>query len=202
MRQTIKKVKPILSILICTLPSRVTQYLPTIITDLNKQCQRQECELIYLGDNKRMTVGEKRNWLLDMASGDYVSFVDDDDKVSPQYAEIALQAIQQYPETACFGIGGFKTQEQSPECLFNFDPSHGKSFKGLNADGKRSMNWLPNHICIWKYAYATRVKFPNKSLGEDHYWAEEQFRLGYTFMQLKEQMYTYNAGSHTETRMR
>jgi glycosyltransferase involved in cell wall biosynthesis len=194
--------KPVLSVLICTVPSRVNDYLPSIITSLNKQCQRQECELIYVGDNKRMTVGEKRNWLLDMASGDYVVFIDDDDRVSDSYVETILTAIQQYPETACFGVGGHKTQEGAMECLFNFDPSHGKSFKGLNASGKRAMNWLPNHICVWKYAYATRVKFPNKSLGEDHYWADEQYRLGYTYMQLKDDLYTYNAGSWTETRMR
>jgi glycosyltransferase involved in cell wall biosynthesis len=186
----------------CTVPSRVRNFLPDAIENINKQCQRAETELIYLGDNKRMTVGEKRNWLLDMASGEYVVFVDDDDRLSEDYIDSILEAIKLYPDAACFGVGGHKTHDLTPECLFNFDPSHGKSHKGLNNGGKRSMNWLPNHICVWKYEYATRVKFPNKSLGEDHHWADEQYRLGYSFVKIDKDLYTYNSGKWTETRMR
>ena len=77
-----------LSILICTVPSRVGNFLPAAVTELQRQIDSSgqgQVELIYLGDNKQRTVGRKRNDLLQLAQGEYVAFVDDDDRVAPNY---------------------------------------------------------------------------------------------------------------------
>lgn len=43
-----------------------------------------------------MSIGEKRQKLLDRARGEYVSFMDDDDDVAPNYIEIIMRAIYQH----------------------------------------------------------------------------------------------------------
>jgi glycosyltransferase involved in cell wall biosynthesis len=50
-------------------------------------------EIIVEGDAGEMTVGKKRNILLEKASGDYVCFVDDDDMVPDYYVSHILAAI-------------------------------------------------------------------------------------------------------------
>ena len=60
-------------------------------------------------DNKRRSVGSKRNCLLDSAHGEYVSFIDDDDEVATDYVDKILRNIvtaRRPPEPAdviCFG---------------------------------------------------------------------------------------------------
>lgn len=45
----------------------------------------KEVELIYLIDNREMTIGEKRERLYSMAKGEYCVQIDDDDKVPSNY---------------------------------------------------------------------------------------------------------------------
>ena len=52
--------------------------------------------LIYR-DNLDKPIGIKRQVLLDTATSDYVSFIDDDDLVSPRYVERVAQAMRKRP---------------------------------------------------------------------------------------------------------
>jgi len=50
-----------LSILVPTVPSRLTTYYPRIMSDLLKQTENYpEIEIIGLFDNKKRTIGQKR----------------------------------------------------------------------------------------------------------------------------------------------
>ena len=68
----------LLSILICTIKSREA-YLKELIEELDYQIQFKEVQVLWLGDNKSMSVGAKRNKLLSIADGEWVCFIDDDD---------------------------------------------------------------------------------------------------------------------------
>lgn len=46
--------------------------------------------------HKKETLGEKRNRLLDMASGDYICFIDDDDMVPEYYIDSLLTEIHEH----------------------------------------------------------------------------------------------------------
>jgi len=75
----------ILSILTPSVPSRLEQ-LNALRAMLASQIGDQlAVEHLILIDNKRRTVGEKRDNLLRIALGRYVAFVDDDDFVSEDY---------------------------------------------------------------------------------------------------------------------
>jgi glycosyltransferase involved in cell wall biosynthesis len=73
---------PLLSILVPTVPSRVATMFPKAIQAILGQItDHKEVELLGLFDNKARTTGAKRNALLDIARGEYVVFIDDDDWV-------------------------------------------------------------------------------------------------------------------------
>ena len=59
-------------------------------------------EIRILSDNKEMSVGEKRNKLINMAKGEYFSFIDDDDLVSEEYVDQVLRKLRKNPDVVTF----------------------------------------------------------------------------------------------------
>ena len=52
-----------------------------------------------------MSVGEKRNKLINMAKGEYFSFIDDDDLVSEEYVDqVLIKNTQRVSKTADSGV--------------------------------------------------------------------------------------------------
>jgi glycosyltransferase involved in cell wall biosynthesis len=62
----------------------------SLITDWIKELNLAQCKLMYT--NKK-GVSNARNIALDIAKGQYISFIDDDDKVSPNYLSGLLEKI-------------------------------------------------------------------------------------------------------------
>ena len=99
------------SILISGIPERFHTVQPLLYSLLETQAvgRMSDIELLYLLDNKRRTVGAKRNALLDVARGEFISFIDDDDTVAPDYVRRVHDAILQarrtdrLPDVICFG---------------------------------------------------------------------------------------------------
>lgn len=89
-----------LSILICTIESRKEQFT-NLLLYLNSQTTK-EVEIVSICDNKEISVGAKRQKLLELAKGEYISFVDDDDWLSPNYVSNILKAIETKPD--CIGF--------------------------------------------------------------------------------------------------
>lgn len=85
------------SILIAAVPERYHTVQPLLYSLLETQAvgRMSDIELLYLLDNKRRTVGAKRNALLDVARGEWISFIDDDDMVSDAYVRRVHDAILQ-----------------------------------------------------------------------------------------------------------
>ena len=46
-------------------------------------------------DNKKRSVGEKRQDLLNLAKGQYLVFIDDDDRISDDYISSIIQAMNE-----------------------------------------------------------------------------------------------------------
>ena len=69
------------SVLILTIPSRVEKYWTPLCQHLDKQIADTgvKVEVLTLADNKAMTIGEKRQSLLEISRGKWVGFLDDDD---------------------------------------------------------------------------------------------------------------------------
>ena len=178
-----------LSILICTLPEpfRDREYGSNLIKKLVHQAASKPVQILYLGDNKSMKVGEKRNLLLSMAKGERITFVDDDDYVYDNYIDRLLEYCNM--DYDCVSIGVRMTQDNGNEKTYDYTykKNINKRENGCSIAGR-----MPDHLCLWRKVVASRVRFPEKNLGEDHVWAEQQLLLGYTFFDTKDIIYHYD----------
>ena len=71
--------------------------MSVLFDKLNEQISKfqDKVELLVLIDNKKRTLGAKRNEMIGLAKGEYVVFIDDDDLVSEDYVESILEAIKE-----------------------------------------------------------------------------------------------------------
>src|SRR5258708_3290267 len=95
---------PVLSILTPAVPSRL-EHLQKLVAEINRQSkiENRKCvEHLILLDNKARPVGDKRQALLDIARGDYVAFVDEDDWISDDYVAELLPRCESGPDVVTF----------------------------------------------------------------------------------------------------
>lgn len=97
-----------LSILICTIPERehlfalLFGHLREQINELG--AQRQVEIIMDASPRLSISVGAKRQRLLETATGDYVTFIDDDDWVPYSYVKKILKALESEPDCVGFKI--------------------------------------------------------------------------------------------------
>lgn len=179
------KVEYQLTLLILSLPNRF-EYLSNLLKALNNQTINKSVQVIYLGDQKSMTVGEKRNYALTLAKGRRVGFIDDDDMVAPQYIDEILWAAEHDPEVITFNYEKY-TDGQYPR-LHTYHKDNARSIYRA-PDGSYKM--LPNHLCIWRKDVIKEL-FAAKNLHEDHLWAEAMTKHYSTIYNIDKVLYYYN----------
>jgi glycosyltransferase involved in cell wall biosynthesis len=118
-------------------------------------------------------IGEKRNELLKAAAGEYVCFVDDDDRVSGDYVETLMTGIELGVD--CVSLRGVMTTNgQNPE-IFEHSLKYG-AYK--TTDNPVKYERYPNHLNCIRADIAKRFKFQAKNWGEDTEWATQIHRSG------------------------
>ncbi len=185
-----------LSILIPTLFSRI-KHLTNLLEEINYQIQSKPVQVLWSGDNLSMSIGEKRNHLLDNAKGEWICFVDDDDSISENYIDVLLKAIDDHPDKTVITFLGHQTTDGRQDLDFRYDVKLGRNHKKMIGD-KRWKVMLPDHLCCWNKSQVT-ARFPNKSLGEDHDYARAM-AMTYTEEDqviLEKYLYTYNYDKET-----
>lgn len=176
------------SILIAAIPDRYHSVQPLLRSLLEEQsvARMADVELLYLMDNRRRSVGEKRNDMLLMARGEYVSFIDDDDLVSADYVQKIYRQIVSarkadppidvicFPQRATLEPAGV-----THECTYSL--AHWKDRKPeerrvlKNATDEKGeklasvLNWTgpPAHTMVWRRNCIEGIRFPEKNFGED-----------------------------------
>jgi glycosyltransferase involved in cell wall biosynthesis len=165
----------ILSILIPSTTER-SELLNTLSENLKKQiieCD-QNVEIIVFTDNKELSIGAKRNQLMEIARGEYVCYFDDDDMPSPNYIELILKAIESKPD--CCSLKGIITWNgQNPEIF-----EHSIKYKEWRTATFSNPKYErpPNHLNVIKSSIAKRFKFPELNHGEDSEWSEAILKSG------------------------
>ena len=128
-------------------------------------------EVIVFQDSKKYSVGFKRNELLQRAQGEYIAFIDDDDRIGPNYFKHAFAGIEQGVD-AC-GLTGIITEDgQNPKKFvhsFRYD-------SWFEKEGVYYRN--TNHLNVIKKSIAQQVQFPDISKGEDHSYSKELYKRG------------------------
>lgn len=99
-----------ISILICSITDRDAQ-LKKLLDNLYGQRipYTEEVEILTEVDNKEISVGAKRQKLLERAKGKWVVWFDDDDIPSQRYIKLIIDAITNNKDIDCIGIRGLMT---------------------------------------------------------------------------------------------
>lgn len=87
-----------LTVCICSVMQRINNFLPIILNEIDRQTKdRLDVEVLVLIDNKKRGLGEKRNEMVNIAKGMYLTFIDDDDRISADYIDTLVNAIDSNP---------------------------------------------------------------------------------------------------------
>jgi len=127
-----------------------------------------------LSDNRELTIGAKRNQLMNNAKGKYIAFVDDDDEIGNDYLASILNAIEtEQPDV--IGMTGImrwqRTRKMRTDHRFTHSIEHKRWWdrgSGIRTEYFRP----PNHLNPMKREIAMQFPFLEVSFGEDRDWSE------------------------------
>jgi len=155
------------SILICTLEERKESF-----ERIYKKLQSQiidsklagEIEILFFCDNRKVSVGFKRNALLQQSSGEYVCFIDDDDDVHDRYISMIYEKLEQKPDCVSL-VGIITTNGINPEKFV-----HSIQYNNKYCQENGIYYRPPNHLNPIKKSIAIQFLFPESNYGEDKSW--------------------------------
>lgn len=179
-----------LSILICSVPNRDTK-ISKLLTSLESQVLAhkgsERVEILVLRDNRERTIGSKRNALLQIAQGEYVAFVDDDDVVRFDYVDKIVEATRGTPDLITFEVWVSGYEHVAHESrVARFYPDLERD-ENTESEYKR----LPNHIMVWRSEIAKKFPFDDVSYGEDGYRARRMIGAARSVVNVPEMLYWY-----------
>lgn len=161
------------SVLICTIPERKHMFGPLYkrLNDLKNKVSIR-VEILY-DDTLDITIGEKRNRLLDRATGKYSCFVDDDDDVSDKYFTTYEAAIKSDNEYDCIALVGYYYLNGK----FMKPFFHSLKYKSWydDADGYYR---CPNHLNLIKTDICKQIGYTKVNFGEDKDFSERLLESG------------------------
>lgn len=186
--------KPVFSILIPAIFERLDR-LKTLVGHLEDQFTSQDrVEIISVVDNRIVTIGEKRQLVLDSSHGDYVAFVDDDDSISIHYVQSILAAIKVSPGVDVITFNNISNIENHKSICVNMrlkQQNEQARFDDVDGASMPVIKRAAWHTCAWRADLAKQVKFPATSYGEDWAWAEKLNELAQTEHHIPQQLHHY-----------
>lgn len=182
-----------LSILIPTVPSRIELFYPKLIKHLLSQTKnRNDVEIIALFDNKKRSVGDKRNNLLDLANGEYLVFIDDDDRIHDNYVDIVLKTLYDNPTADCLVYNSSTSINGGPPILCKYGIEFEYGYISTN-----EWRGKPAHTMVYKSSIAKKYKFPIINHGEDMAWVKQAYVDIKNQIRIDEVLYWYDANYTT-----
>lgn len=169
--------KPILSILTATVPSRFAMFdhlrhklslqyydLRRIHSTLGDIDFRSDDGQSYMDGG--LSIGKKRQSLVDQAKGKYLCFLDDDEDIAPNYLE-TLVRLCQLDKDCCT----FKAIAKTDTYWTVIDMSiyHHDTEATPDMEVKRNL-W---HVCPIRSSIAKKYSFTDINYGEDALWLEK-----------------------------
>lgn len=145
---------------------------------------------ILTNDETEITVGRKRQLLLEKAKGEYVAFIDDDDEVSDMYLSEIIVAIRKEPDV--IGFDGFMTTNGKEQRTY-FKISKDLPYKGIVENGRTVYLRHNNHLSPIKREIALKIGYRDIRHGEDYDYAMrlKQSGLVKTEIYIERNMYHY-----------
>lgn len=164
-----------LSILICTIPERF-DFFRRIYSIVEAQITSPDIQVLAM-DDAVMTIGKKRNELLQAAKGEYVCFIDDDDRISNNYIQLLMEGINKGVD--CCSLKGIITEDGQNPLIFEHSIKYG-IWRTITDSQPWEVRYErpPNHLSCIRSSIAKQFRFPEKNHGEDHEWSNQIQRSG------------------------
>jgi hypothetical protein len=183
-----RNMNPTLSILTPAIWNRESaKFLAAAISE---QIGSDPVEHLVLFDNRARSIGAKRQSLVDIARGEYIAFVDDDDDVSEDYVERLLEATKTGADVITFRQRAIYNGLES-EVHFGINNHDGPFTPGgitLRA---------PWHVCAWKRERVQGCLFSESNYGEDLVWCLQARRRARTAHHIDAVLHTYRHDATT-----
>jgi len=194
-----------LSILILSLVSR-TKFLTSLLAELDSQIKkagRQDVQILVLTDNKSQTIGEKRNHLLNLAEGKYLTYLDDDDRVSSDYiSEIMEKLTTPLVDCVVFDciavLNAHKaTGGRQFYCKYGveFEQTKLEPWSESNCFKRENTElWFgkPAHTMVWRSELVKHIQFKHINAGEDFAWINLAWPLIKKQVRIDKVLYYYD----------
>jgi glycosyltransferase involved in cell wall biosynthesis len=184
-----------LSILICTIPCRTAMF-GRLQADLWGQILPYAGQIEVLSDDHPTdSIGAKRNRLLERAAGEFVTMIDDDDRISRNYIKLLMEGICN--DVDCCSLLGVITTDGEDPHYFEHSINYPEYKTNANTDfrsGGVKYERYPNHISCLKSCVAKAFRFPETNWGEDTDWATQIKNSGLLLRehQINEVLYYYD----------
>jgi hypothetical protein len=144
-------------------------------------------------DNREMSIGLKRQWLLERAAGKYMSFVDDDDDITDAYIEDLVETIRK--EYHVMRLRGQISQFTFTHSLQNKITDTMATDQGFRRP--------PNHLNPMMTDVARMIPFKNATRAEDLEWTIRLARARFLTREYQSNQdrihYIYNLGNRSVT---
>lgn len=177
-----------LSILTPTIPGRESQ-LAALQEKIESQNDGRVEHLVFC-DNRKRSIGAKRQALVDIARGDFLAFVDDDDDISDDYVSELLTAIETGADVITFHQQAIYNGLES-EVHFGIKNQD----EAFNPGGvTRRAPW---HVCAWKRSVVAGCLFGESNYGEDLVWCLQARRRIRTGHHIPKVLHTYRHDAST-----
>ena|SRR3990167_4986121 len=174
---------PKLAILIPTLPERQEKF-DLLVNELIRQTieagyvYRRDVKVIYdPAPRGEKSTGAKRNYLIEQAlklGAEYVSEVDDDDWVSPDYIHHTMKGIESGMD--CCSLRGIITWDGKNPEVFEHSVRYSE-WKTNDTGAIKYERGITPLNCV-KTKIAAQIKFPDITFGEDHSWSKAIMESG------------------------
>lgn len=180
----------ILSLLICSLIERNNTFLTNLLKTIEPQVKNKPVEVLVISDNANRPVGTKRNDLIKISKGEYVCFIDDDDRISEDYIDSILTEIYNWrPDVVVFDA----------EITFNGNNpklvKYGREFDYCERNDAYYRH--PNHLMVHKKSNITEY-FKDVKTGEDDEWALRMLPRIVTQSRINKVLYYYDYNTNTK----
>lgn len=181
--------EPKLSILICTIGPRKESFL-RLMDELMPQVSFNDVEVIAYWNNGEKSIGEIRQELLEEAKGEYVCFIDDDDRIPDYYCVEILHNLGE--DYVGFEVQLFEKDKLMPRVF------HSIRYGVWHQDDQGYYRGI-THLNPIKRELAIQGQFGLQGIGEDESWARTMMSLVRTEKYIDKIMYYYHHDADTTT---
>ena len=189
----------LLSVLIPSIPSRL-HLAQALVSKLEAQIGNLPVQICLYLDNKKVSIGEKRDALVGLGRGIFCTQQDDDDTCSPDYISELVAAIRANPDVDVIAFQQRCVLDNHQPFVVHFGLEYENEQVVFDQENKTKANDIhrkPWTCCAWRRTLAQQHHFEASGLQEDYRWLQQLWAHAKTQVKIDNVLHTYRFNSKT-----